>query len=316
MSPGKVLVLNIVFAIATTAIFMGPACLILWFSWRSLLAAAFVLAAIPIALFTVFAAMSAVSSHVDRAVGMLATGLLIVAVLILGAATVFLVRNNFVVRSGATVLGMTALLWLWTGHQHILNAWEFIGSSEDIYSEFLHPGPKRSSEASAQAMADRGVQQVLEKRAIEAANAGPSESAPPTHASPDTVLPLRDLHNQVHQIALTPNCDIVTLDERGKSSAAFLKLIRDPQMARWLKDRDVIAVIGYDADSKLASAKGVVPMLFSLEHQYYPLMTPGFYHTASGTFSTGVYRWMRDVLEIPQVERDELYLRYHDVLPN
>jgi hypothetical protein len=297
-----VVLMKVLFAILETLIFAGPLVVLLWYSWQGVLTATLILASLGAFFFSAVVA-------VGRSETLLATIALLLLAVGLAAGAIYMARQNFPRGLAATILGLMAIMWLEAGHQHVTNAWD---------AGVLNP-PKRSSEARDEAAVDEFATDAGANRlagdVLETAQAtGDSGTAP--EARPDSVFVLRDVKGELHRVTMASTRDFVILGDGPIHEKAFLKLITDPQMAPWLEGRHMYLLVHRFRGGASERIARLPPMQFVGLYNHQPRRTPGFYDASTGTFSTDVYRWMRDVLEIPLPQRDELYLRHHDILPD
>jgi hypothetical protein len=302
---------NIGLALLAAVVVFGPVAVLLWFSWRNVLAGAMLFGAFAVFMFTLMAVgASGWSPNGSLGLALLMAAACVVG-LVLGAW--FLATGTIGFRLATVALSVVAAGWVTLG-------WGFVEMS------LRHADVPIVDYVAVRLAGETPIVDHVSGRfaPVQAGTARLRDSLDRALGPADSVArdPVRDMLLVVNaegdSLRLTPRpgTDIAFFGSGViRSHRMFIRFVSDRRLDPYLAGRELVLVTWDSKDkSDLLKPRRNVPVVFTtaerLEGSY-----DAFYDPATGGFTIGPYRWMKDVLGIPTPQRDALYRQYFGKVP-
>lgn len=308
LSPGT---FNIVVALLAAAAVFGPVALLLWFSWRNVLAGAMLFGAFAVVMFSLMA-VGASGWSPNGSVGLfILLALAVAAGLALGAW--FLATGTIGFRVATVALSIVAAGWVTLGWGVLASS---LGYADVPVADYLavrfSPGkPPVADRAWYRDGARQAGTARLRDSLDRALGVADTAAADP---QPDMLL-VRNANGELHRVAPRPNLDIAFFGSGViRNNRMFVRFISDRRLDPYLAGRDMTLMTWSSKEDDVLKPRRSVPVVFTTARRLDGSFG-AFYDPSSAAFTIGPYRWMKDVLRIPKPERDALYRKYFGTVP-
>jgi hypothetical protein len=304
-------VLNVLVAIVATVVVVGPVAVLFWFAWRNVLAAAMLFGAFALVMFALFAAGQSGWTPGTNPALLFAIAFPIAAGLVWGAWAIS--THGVVVRVGTIALAIVAIGWLGYALPVVVSSWESAGRTDTI-DDLIAYRDRPAAETADQRRADAVAAEVLTHGPTERAEGYYDPGTP--YPLRDGYLPLADPDGTPVRMTVAPDRDIISVPRSNlRSTRRILAFLADERLRRYTAGRELVLVGGYHRDPGLERVPGARAMVIPAGTHFRYGVTPGVYEPETNMFQHGLYRWMRDVLQVPAAERDAIYREHFGRVP-